>query len=885
MNNGLDALLKPRSIAIIGASDSPGRAGHVVVKNLLTAGFRGPIMPVTPKYDAVCGVLAYASIAELPRIPDLAILCTNSHRNPQLIDELGQRGVKAAIVLASGMHLGEPSHLEQMKAIAQTHGIRLIGPNSMGVILPWLNVNASFAPVPAKKGNIAFVSQSAAVCTTILDWAVNKNIGFSTFLSLGDGCDVDFDELLDILCRDSKTSAILLYIDSVSNPRRFMSAARAASRNRRILVLKNGRTDQGAIASQLHTGGPIGIDPVYDAAIRRAGMLRVHTTHELFAAVETLTHAVPLRGERLAIVTNGGGPAVMAVDALIEHGGKLATLSESTLTKLNQHLPPAWSATNPIDLMGDADIKRYTQTLNVLLDSDGFDALMIMHSPSAIAPSLETAEAIINTLQNHPRAKRFNILTNWAGETSAVEARKRFFDAGYPTYRTPESTVAGFMHLVEYRRNKKLLMETPSSINEELSLAPQAQGLIQSALDQGHGKLQTHDVRPILESYGFRTLRTWLASDPNEAVYIAEQIGYPVAVKLRSPDITHKSEVQGVVLQLRNASEVSSASQAILDRVALSYPSARIEGLLVQTMANKTASQELRLGVYRDAVFGPVIVLGEGGAEWNLNKDAAIAIPPVNMALARYLIINAIKSGKIKQRSFPFEINIPALCKTLVRLSNLVIDCPQIAELDINPLLISGEEHTVIDSTLTLEHCDVKNSDHLAICPYPKEWEQNVVLRNQKALLLRPILPEDEPQHKDFISHVSEEDLYKRFFSDVGVLDHEALANLTQIDYDREMAFVAVSPDGDIWGVARALSDPEATEAEFAILVRSDLKGFGLGRILMDSIIQYCRTKGLKKMTGMTMPSNSGMITLAQKVGFHIDVQLEDGVVEMMLTL
>ncbi|WP_413113545.1 GNAT family N-acetyltransferase [Thaumasiovibrio sp. DFM-14] len=886
MNNGLDKLLNPSSIAVIGASDTEGRAGYIAVKNLLRAGFKGPILPVTPKYDAVCGVLSYPTIAALPRIPDMAILCTKGARNAELIEELGRQGVKLAIVLASGMYTGEPSALSLMLSNAKKYGMRLIGPNSMGLILPWLNLNASFAPIPAQKGNIAFISQSAAVCSTILDWAANKNIGFSTFISLGDSCDVDFSELLDIVSRDSKTSAILLYIDAINDPRRFMSAARAAARNRRILVLKSGRCDISAQLSQLHSGGKIGKDPAYEAAIRRSGMLRVHTTHELFAAVETLTHAVPLQGERLAIVTNGGGPAILAIDALMEKGGKLAQLSETTLSKLKGALPSVCHNQNPVDLMGDADAQRYCTAIKILLDTDDFDALLIMHSPSAISTATQTAEAVIDVIKQHPRARRFNILTNWSGEKSAGSGRHCLFTAGIPTYRTPESAISGFMHLVDYRRNQKQLMETPISVNDDRKSAVQARCLIEQAIAEGALSLQTHEVRPILEAYGFKTLRTWLASDPTEAVYVAEQIGYPVAVKLRSPDIEHKSEVQGVVLQLRDATEVASAAQAILDRVSLSYPEAKIDGLIVQSMANTTSAQELRIGVYRDAVFGPVIVLGEGGAEWNLNNDAAVAIPPLNMALARYLIINALKKGKIRQRSYPHSLNIEALCRTLVRLSQMVIDCPQIIELDINPLLATHNDMTVIDAQLHLTSESSEYShQHLAICPYPKEWELTVTLHNGTNLLLRPILPEDEPTHQTFIQQVNKDDLYKRFFSDVGELDHEALAALTQIDYDREMAFVAVHNNNEIWGVARALGDAKGEEAEFAILVRSDKKGLGLGRILMEQIIRYSEARQLSRLTAMTMPSNRGMITLAQKLGFSVDVQFEDGIVEMELLL
>ncbi|OZS42006.1 bifunctional acetate--CoA ligase family protein/GNAT family N-acetyltransferase [Photobacterium sanguinicancri] len=906
--NGLDKLLKPKSIAVIGASDNPQRAGNVVIRNLLSGRFHGPIMPVTPKYDAVAGVLAYPTIQSLPRTPDLAVVCTNAHRNVAIIEELGKKGVKVAVVLAAGMNslpsysttkpnAGEAEVIEseesRMFAMAQRYGMRIVGPNSMGLILPWLNLNASFSPISANKGNIAFISQSAAVCTTILDWAKNKKIGFSTFLSLGDACDINFAELLDTLCRDSKTEAILLYVDSVKDARRFMSAARAAARNRRILVVKSGRTQAGSMAAQIHTGGDAGLDAVYDAAIRRSGMLRVHNTHELFAAVETLAHSVPLRGERLAILTNGGGPAIMAVDALSDRGGKLASLSEDTINQLSDILPSCWSHSNPIDIIGDADITRYEKAVRILLDSDDFDALLIMHSPSAIADGNETAKRLVHLLQSHPRTRKFNILTNWAGENEAISARQVFADAGYPAYRTPESAISAFMHLVEYRRNQKQLIETPVSFGETKSSPKLVNTMIKELLAQNIYQMETHDVRPLLESYGFNTLPTWIANDPAEAAHIAEQIGYPVAVKLRSPDIRHKSEIHGVMLHLRDAAEVANGAQAILDRVSLNYPSARIDGLLVQQMANRAGAQELRIAVHHDAIFGPVILLGEDAVEWDIHKDAAVAIPPLNTALARYMVINAIKTGKIRQRRQPEQLDIPALCQLLVQISQLIIDCPEIAALDIHPLLVSGNELTVIDASMELKPFNGDKQARLAIRPYPKEHEQSVSLKDGRSILLRPILPEDEPKHAEFVSKVSVDDLYRRFFSDVGEFNHEALANFTQIDYDREMAFVAttnlVNEDGSeeevIIGVTRALSDPYNEEAEFAILVRSDLKGLGLGRILMEKIIDYCHKRGLQRLTGMTMPSNRGMIMLAQKVGFHVDIQMADGIVEMLLLL
>ncbi len=785
-------------------------------------------MPVTPYYPAVCGVLAYKTISDLPIVPDIAILCTHASRNVSLFKQLAEKGVKQVIVLSSDMYSLDAQGEEiqaQCMTIAKSVNMRILGPNSLGLILPWMQFNGSFSPVSALKGNIAFVSQSAAVCTTILDWANDKGIGFSAFISLGNASDIDFADLLDTLSTDKHTDAILLYVDTIRDARRFMSAARAASRNRRILVLKGGRTKAGRKAAQMHTGGDDTLDIIYDSAIRRTGMLRVNNTHELFAAVETLTHSVPLRGERLAIITNGGGPAIMAVDALLERGGKLAQLEDEIYEKLNQSLPQSWSHSNPVDIVGDADHLRYVSTLNILLESENIDAILIMHSPSAIAHSEQTAQALVEAVQKHPRAKRFNILTNWSGELSAKPARTLFNQAGIPTYRTPESAVTAFMHLVEYRRNQKHLMETPTTTEVvHASEMQTAKSWIHEHLgEHDQVNLDTHQIGTLLKCFNFNVLPTWIASDSTEAVHIAETIGYPVAVKLRSPDIAHKSDVQGVMLNLRNRIEVANA-----------------------------------------------------------------ALPPLNMTLARYLIVRAIRSGKIRLQKLPVPIDIEGLSEFLVRISQMVVECPQVHELDIHPLLVNGSQFTILDANLVLRQFTGDAQSRLAIRPYPTELEERCQARDGEWLTVRPILPEDEPKHAAFIKKVSKEDLYKRFFSDVGEFNHEALANLTQIDFDREMAFVAVSGEGEdseIIGVSRALINHENTDAEFAILIRSDLKGKGLGKILMRKIIDYCKAKGTQQMSGMTMPTNRGMLTLAQKMGFAVDIHFEDGTADMVLPL
>ncbi len=876
---GLEALLRPKSIAVIGASVTPGRAGYFMMRNLLAGGFSGPVLPVTPKYKAVSGVLAWPDIASLPFAPDLAIICTHAKRNLELLQQLGEKGCKACIILSA-----PASQLEELKACASQWQIRLLGPNSLGLLAPWQGLNASFSPVPIAKGRIAFISQSAAVSNTILDWAQQRNLGFSWFIALGDSLDIDVDDLLDFLARDGKTSAILLYLEHLSDARRFVSASRSASRNKPILVIKSGRSHQ----AQAMIGTLSGLDAAWDAAIQRAGLLRVQDTHELFSAVESLSHMRPLRGDRLMIISNGAAPAALALDELYARNGKLATLSDETLMALAALLPEGVGRGNPLDLKDDATPGRYVACIEQLLDSHELDALMIIHAPSAVSPASETAEQIIAAVAKHPRGKQITLLTNWCGEYSSQAARRAFTQAGIPTWRTPEGTVTAFMHQVEYRRNQKQLRETPALPIGLTQNSAQAHQLIQQALDQGINTLDTHEVQPVLQAYGLSTLPTWIASDSREAATIADQIGYPVALKLRSPDIPHKSEVQGVMLYLRSREEVEQAAEAIFDRVRHTHPQARIDGLLVQSMANRAGAQELRVVVEQDPLFGPIIMLGEGGVEWQADKQAAVALPPLNMTLARYLVIQAMKSGKVRSRSALRPLDIAGLSQLLVQVSNLVVDCPEIQRLDIHPLLASANEFTLLDVTLQLAPFTGDNEARLAIRPYPHHLEEQVQLKDGQHCLFRPILPEDEPQLRAFIAQVTKEDLYYRYFSEINEFTHEDLANMTQIDYDREMAIVAVRQhegQDEIIGVTRAISDADNIDAEFSVLVRSDLKGLGMGRRLLEKMIRYTRDHGLQQLNGITMPHNTGMITLARKLNFRVNIQLDDGIVSLNLPL
>ncbi|MEQ2026875.1 bifunctional acetate--CoA ligase family protein/GNAT family N-acetyltransferase [Xenorhabdus szentirmaii] len=876
---GLEALLRPKSIAVIGASEKPEKASSMLMRNLLMGGFTGPILPVTPSRRAVLGVLAYHSISQLPLTPDLAVICTHHSRNLPLLEQLAQHGCKTVIILSS-----PPSQFTELKQCGQKHHVRILGPNSLGILAPWIGLNASFSPIPILKGKLAFISQSAAISNTILDWANHRNIGFSYFIALGDSVDIDIDDLLDFLARDSKTSAILLHLEHISDARRFLSASRSASRNKPILIVKSSRTRK---AQQL-LGEQQNFDAAYDAAIQRAGLLRVQDTHEMFSAVETLSFMRPLRGERLLIVSNGAAPAAMALDELLRRTGKLAVLGEETINQLSEILPETVALRNPLDIGDDSSTKQYIAALKLLLEGHDYDALLLIHSPCAISHSHTTAVEAIKLIKEHPRGKWPTIFTNWCGEYSSLEARRLFSEAGIPTYRTPEGAITAFMHMVEYQRNQKQLKETPSLPIGITSNTTRAHECIQQALDSGSVNLDTHEIQTILDAYGLNTLPSWIAHSSDDAVSIAEKIGYPVALKLRSPDIPHKSEVQGVMLYLRNANDVRAAAQAIIERVKQTFPQAKIQGLLVQSMANRAGAQELRISIEQDEVFGPLIMLGEGGVDWINETQAAVALPPLNMALARYLVIQAIKSGKIKSGGSLLPLDIPALSQLLVRVSNLLIDCPQIVRMNIHPLLASGNEFTLLDVSMELAPVTGLPHDRLAIRPYPNELEEIIFIREDLECLLRPILPEDEPLLKAFIGQVTKEDLYYRYFSEISEFTHDDLANMTQIDYDREMAFVAIrypTTTPEIIGVARAMADPDNVEAEFAILVRSDLKGMTLGHNLMTKLIHYAKEHGIQSLTAITMPENRNMIRLAKKLGFSIDIQLEDGIVNLVLKL
>lgn len=885
----LDKLFAPKSVAVIGASGQPARVGSVVLANLIRGGFTGQIWPVNPKYRMLEGLSCYPDVRALPGIPDLAVIVVPPAAVPDQIAALGEVGCRAAVVLTAGLSTQKAPDgrtLQQaMLDAAKPHLLRVLGPNGIGLLIPGLKLNASFAHTDAQPGQLAFVSQSGALCTIVLDWARQHDIGFSHFLSVGDSADVDFGDIIDYLATDPQTRAILLYIESVKNARKFMSAARSAARNKPIVAVKSGRNARAAQAAASHTGALAGGDDVYTAALGRAGILRVDGVEELFDTVETLARSRRLPGERLAIITNGGGPGVMAVDELIERGGMLADLQPETLAALDRVLPPTWSHGNPVDIIGDAPSQRYADAVKIVLADTNVDAVLVMHAPTAIVPSLEPALAVIEAARGAAK----NVLTCWSGGEAVQPARRAFAEAGLVSYETPDAAARAFMHMVNYRRNTKNLMEIPAELPEDF--APDhatVRAVIDTALAEGRDMLNEIEGKRILAAYGIPAVATEAASDPAAAVAAAQRIGYPVALKILSPDITHKSNVGGVALNLSSEAELVTAAKAMLTRVRQRRPEARIDGFAIQAMIRRPRAHELIVGALTDPIFGPAIMFGQGGVGVEVIGDRAVALPPLNMHLAMDLIdrtkVSRLMGG---YRDFP-PVDRNALAALLIRVAQMISDHAEIAELDINPLYADDQGMLALDARMVIRPSTVVGHDRLAIRPYPSGLEETVTLRDGSTILVRPIRPEDEPAHQDFVSRVSAEDYRLRFFSPLRQLPHTEMARFTQIDYEREMAFIATRPAGDhheTLGVVRAITDPDNLRAEFAVLVRTDMKGLGLGEALMRKIIAYCRQRGTREIIGDILRENQAMRTLATELGFQPTGAAASDVVEVRLPL
>ncbi|HTY70657.1 MAG TPA: bifunctional acetate--CoA ligase family protein/GNAT family N-acetyltransferase [Alphaproteobacteria bacterium] len=884
----LDAIFKPKAVALIGASPRPHAVGFVTAENLLAGGFEGPIMPVNPKHRAVGGVLTYPDVKSLPVTPDLAVICTPPATVPGLIAELGARGTRGAVVITAGFReLGsaEGKALEKaMLEAAQPHLLRIVGPNCVGLISTPIGLNASFAHMTARKGNVAFVAQSGAMVVTILDWAASRGLGFSHLVSLGDMTDVDFGDMLDFLANDPNTSAILLYIEAVTNAHKFMSAARAASRVKPVIAIKAGRHAAAARAATSHTGALAGVDAVYDAAFRRAGILRVQALDELFDAVETLATPLAIAGDRLAILTNGGGVGVLATDALLDGGGRLAELSPETIARLDKVLPRTWSRNNPVDIIGDAPGTRYADAMAPLLEAPEVDAVLVLNCPTAVASGVEAAQSVVAA------ASRRIILTTWLGSGAAVEARRLFSQAGIPTYETPDEAIRGFMHLVRYRRSQETLLQVPPSSAPEVTPdAPRARRVVEAAIAAGRTWLAEPDVREVLSCYGIPVAKSALAATPAEAAAQASAIGGLVALKIFSRDITHKSDVGGVALDI-DPRDVAAAAEAMQARVAKAAPDARLDGFTVQQMIHRPGAYELIVGMAVDVQFGPFLLFGHGGTAVEVIADKALALPPLNLALAHELMAGTRVFRQLKGYRDRPPAALDAIALTLVQVSQMISDLDAILELDINPLLADAAGVIAVDARIRVGRVGEagRPGGRLAISPYPRELERKLAVAGLGDALIRPIRPEDAPGLVRLFNRLSREDVRMRFFAPIHELSPRQLLRFTQIDYDREMALVLEIPDGktggEIVAVVRLSADPDNRQAEFAALVRSDLQGKGVGRLMMERLVDYARRRGLGEMFGDILEDNRRMRTLCQSLGFDVAAQ-GPGVVRATLKL
>ncbi len=894
----LDKLFEPQSVALIGASNRDKSVGQVVARNLFHSGFAGPVMPVNPKAQAVEGVLAYPDVASLPFAPDLAVVCTPPDSVAGVVGELGARGTKACVVITAGFgEGGDAEGKARRQAVldaARPHMLRVVGPNCVGLMVPPLGLNGSFAHIGAAPGNLAFLTQSGAMVTAMLDWATPRGIGFSKVVSLGDMADVDFGDLLDYLANDRDTRAILLYVEAVTHARKFMSAARAAARAKPVIVIKGGRHAEGMKAAASHTGALAGSDAVYDTAFKRAGMLRVETLEELFDAAETLSTAARQArsvGERLAILTNGGGLGVLATDALIEAGGTLAELSPETVAQLDGRLPATWSRANPVDIIGDAPGSRYEAALEGLLGDRQVDAVLVMNCPVAVADPLDAAQAVVDTLARNPE-RRKPVFTAWLGEQAPQAARRLFAETHLPSFPTPEQAVRAFMHLVRYRQNQDLLMQTPASVPDH---AEPDQSVVREILDRALAEQRTWLTEPeakrVLAAYGIPTVQTREVADTEAAVAAGEELGYPLALKILSPDITHKSDVGGVKLDIESVDQLRREAARMLRRCREAKPDARIDGFSVQQMARRPGAHELILGVIEDHQFGPVVLFGQGGTAVEVIKDKALALPPLNMTLARSMMretrIHRLLEGYRDQPA----ADLDAVARALIDLAQLAADFQEVAEVDINPLLADSQGVLALDARIKVQPApdpERRPAWRLAIRPYPKHLEQTGELRDGTPMCLRPIRPEDEAALMETYNHLTTEDVHMRFFHYMKSLTHENAARLTQIDYNREMALIGVPADSpnEIWGVARITADPDNATAEYAVAVRSELKGRGLGYLLMQRILAYAAERGIGEVWGDVLAENERMLQMNAELGFTLTRHSDDpGVIRVVKKL
>ncbi len=887
----LTALFTPRTIALFGASDRENSVGGVVFRNLLSAGYAGRIFAINPKHHTVQGQKAYASLADVGESIDLAVVATPASTIPAIVEACGEHGIKMMLILSAGFREtgAEGRKLEdRVTQLVERHGIRLMGPNCLGLMRPDIKLNITFGHNVAMPGNIALVSQSGAICTAILDWAELNKIGFSAVVSTGIGADLDFGDYLDYLVSDPQTKAILLYIEGITDARRFMSSLRAAARIKPVIALKVGRHAAGAEASMSHTGALVGSDVVFSTALSRSGVLRVESVSQLFAAAKVLSRShYRVASDRLVIITNGGGPGVMAADRATDRNITLSQLGPDTIAALNKVLPSVWSHGNPVDIIGDAPPERYSKAVDICLADPEVDGAIVILTPQAMTEPTRVAEEIIRSAEKNKKP----ILTSWMGGTQVEAARRVLTEARIPDFNMLEDAVDAFSFIGKYKRNQRLLMQTPARLTGDQASADRhgARMIIEGVLTERRKILTEPESMAILKSFKIPAAENAVANSANAALVIAETIGYPVAMKILSPDITHKSDVGGVRLNVSSAHEVRGAYLQMVEQVSKNAPDATISGVTIAKMYRNRNARELMIGMVRDPVFGPVISFGSGGTNVEVMGDSAVALPPLNRRLARDLI-DRTKAARMlgKFRHMP-AANMEALIDVLISVSNMACELPWIREMDINPLLVDDERAIAVDARFRVEYPKPSTDpyNHLAIHPYPIHLVTDEQLNDGTDIIIRPIRPEDAEIEQAFIRGLSAESKYFRFMNSIHELSLEMLVRFTQIDYHNEMALVAINPDPkgeEEIGVARYMTNPDKKTCEFAIVVSDKWQGKGIARLLMQKLLDIARNRGLEVMEGQVLANNYRMLELMASLNFQISNDPTDPGIKLVVT-
>jgi acetyltransferase len=889
----LDVFFQPRSVAAIGATERVGHVGRSVLWNLISSPFGGTVYPVNSKKNSVLGIKAYPDVASLPEPPELAIIMTPAETVPGVVEECARAGVRGAVVISAGFRESGQRGLElerQILAAARPTGMRIIGPNCLGVMCPVSGLNATFAQTVARPGNVALVSQSGALCTAILDWSLREQIGFSAFISTGSMLDVGWGALIDYLGDDPHTRSIVIYMESIGDARSFLSAAREVALNKPIIVIKAGRTEQAAKAAASHTGSMAGSDDVLEAAFRRVGVLRVNSIADIFYMTEVLANQPRPMGPKLAIVTNAGGPGVLATDALLTLGGELAELSTATVEALNQVLPPHWSHNNPVDIIGDAGPDRFEKAVEIVAKDPNADGLLVIMTPQGMTNPVLIAEK----LTRFAKLDRKPILTSWMGGAEAAQGEAVLNRAGIPTFPFPDTAVRAFHYMWKYSYNLRALYETPSITSTEGIDATAAAEIVEAALRDHRTILTEFESKQLLAAYRIPVVETRLAATEDAAAAAARQIGFPVVLKLNSLTITHKTDVGGVKLNLASESAVREAFRAIQTSVAEKAGPQHFAGVTVQPMI-LAEGYELILGSSIDSQFGPVLLFGAGGQLVEVFQDRALALPPLNTTLARRFIEQTRIFRALKGVRGRKPVNLAALEELLVLFSRLVTEQRWIKEIDINPLLASPERLLALDARVVIYNQETKTSDlpRLAIRPYPTHYEKLLTLQDGTGIKIRPIRPEDEPLLVDFHETLSERSVYMRYFHWMKLeqrTEHERLTRMCFIDYDRQMAFVAERPDPatgqrQIVAVGRLVKSHTAEEAELAVIVSDQFQKRGIGSEIVRQLVDFARAEKLERITATMLLENRPMQKVFEKAGFRLRQAHEDESVEAELIL